>query len=153
MVQARGPNNLPSEACIAKTGRKLTMVVATAVSTAVATSLVASYMTSSIRLPRTPLFLSSSRCRIMFSVNTIPTSTMTPMAMAIPDRATILASIEKNFIRMKVISTPMGRRLEIRKEALRFITSTITTRMLIKISWDRADSSVPSVSRISPDRS
>ncbi len=42
LVQANGLNNFPSEACIAKTGKKLTTVVATAVIIAEATSVVAS---------------------------------------------------------------------------------------------------------------
>ena len=40
-------------------------------------------------------FSGNSKWRMMFSVNTIPTSTMTPMAMAIPESATILASTPK----------------------------------------------------------
>ena len=38
LVQASGVNNFPSAACMAKTGRKLTMVVNSAVTTAEATS-------------------------------------------------------------------------------------------------------------------
>ena len=41
LVNARGLNNFPSAACIAKTGRKLTIVVARAVINAGATSIVA----------------------------------------------------------------------------------------------------------------
>ena len=41
-VKAKGLNNFPSDACIAKTGKKLTMVVAKAVIIAEATSVVAS---------------------------------------------------------------------------------------------------------------
>ncbi len=40
-VKAKGVNNLPSCACIAKTGKKLTTVVAKAVTIAPATSTVA----------------------------------------------------------------------------------------------------------------
>jgi hypothetical protein len=40
-VQAKGLNNFPSEACIAKTGKKLTTVVVSAVMIAEATSVVA----------------------------------------------------------------------------------------------------------------
>ena len=41
-VKAKGLNNFPSEACMAKTGKKLTTVVAKAVMIAEATSVVAS---------------------------------------------------------------------------------------------------------------
>ena len=41
LVNARGWNSLPSAACIAKTGRKLTNVVAMEVTTAARTSVVA----------------------------------------------------------------------------------------------------------------
>ena len=41
LVNARGRNNLPSAACIAKTGKKLTTVVDNAVITADDTSIVA----------------------------------------------------------------------------------------------------------------
>ena len=42
-VKASGRNNFPSAACIVNTGKKLTIVVATAVITADATSTVAMY--------------------------------------------------------------------------------------------------------------
>ena len=41
-VNANGLNNFPSAACMANTGRKLTIVVVSAVITAPATSMVAS---------------------------------------------------------------------------------------------------------------
>ena len=47
LVNARGENSLPSAACSVNTGRKLTMVVLTAVRIAGATSAEASYMVSS----------------------------------------------------------------------------------------------------------
>ena len=119
---------------MAKTGKKLTTVVAKAVIIAEATSVVASYITCINFLPFTPSFSGISRCLIIFSVNTIPTSTITPMAIAIPERATILASTSKNFINIKVIKTPIGSKLEINIEALRFNTKTRTTSMLINIS-------------------
>ncbi len=146
LVNARGLNSFPSAASMAKTGRKLTTVVVSAVMTAGATSVAAVYITEVSFCPRAPLFSGSSRCRTMFSVKTTPTSTITPMAIAIPDKATMLASTPKLRITMKVISTPMGSKLDIRNEALRFITRIITTIILMRISSDRASSSVPRVS-------
>ena len=68
------------------------------------------------------------------------------MAIAIPDKATIFASTLKNFIKIKVINTPNGSKLEINMDALKFNINTITTKMLIKISCDNDDSKVPKVS-------
>ena len=147
-VKASGLKSLPSAASMANTGRKLTMVVESAVITAPATSVVAVYTTFRRSFPRAPLLSGSSRCRIIFSVKTTPTSTITPMDMAIPDRATMLASTPNCLIAMKAISTPTGSKLDIRKEALRFNTRTMTTRMLISSSRDMASSSVPRVSLI-----
>ena len=153
LVKASGLNNFPSAASIAKTGRKLTMVVARAVITAPATSTVASYTVFSKCFPLAPMFSGISRCRMIFSVNTTPTSTITPMAMAMPDKATILASTPNCRMVIKVINTPMGNKLEIRKEARRFNTRTITTRILISSSNVMASSRVPRVSLIRPVRS
>ncbi len=153
LVKASGLNSLPSAACMANTGRKLTMVVARAVIIAEPTSTEASYTISSKRLPLAPWFSGISRWRTMFSVNTMPTSTITPIAMAIPERATMLASTPNWRITIKVISTPTGSRLEIMIEARMFITSTNTTRILMSISCSRANSRVPRVSLISPVRS
>ena len=44
----------------------------------------------------------------MFSQRMMPMSTIVPMAMAMPDRATMLASTPKVFIAMKHISTASG---------------------------------------------
>jgi len=55
----------------------------------------------------------------MFSVRMTPTSTIVPIAMAMPDKATMFASTPKNFMLIKTISTATGNRLEIRMDALR----------------------------------
>ena len=78
---------------------------------------------------------------------------MTPIAIAIPDKATILASTPIYFMMMKVANTPMGRILDIIIEARRLTIKTITTMIQIKISCDNAVSSVPIVSLINPERS
>ena len=153
LVNASGLNSFPSASCMANTGRKLTMVVASAVIMAEATSVLALYITVRRFLPPAPLFSGISKCRTMFSVNTIPTSTITPMAMAIPERATILASTPNCRMVIKVISTPMGNRLEINRDARKLSTRMITTIMLMRISCESADSSVPRVSLMRPVRS
>ena len=80
-------------------------------------------------------------------------STMVPMAIAIPERATTLASTWEIFMAMKQISTARGRRPEIRNELRRWRTITSTTIMVMRISSASASLSVPRVSRMSPDRS
>ena len=80
-------------------------------------------------------------------------STIVPMAMAIPDRATMLASTLNNFIAMNTISTATGKSPEISREALRLKTITIITKMVMRISILRASSSVCKVSCIKMDRS
>ncbi len=93
-----------------------------------------------------PLFSSMSMCLSVFSTNTTPTSTMIPMAIAIPDSATILACIPAYRMMIKVAKTPTGKILEITTEALRFKTKTITTMMAISVSCVSEVSSVPIVS-------
>ncbi len=83
----------------------------------------------------------------------MPTSTITPMAIAIPERATILASTPNWRIVIKVISTPIGNKLDIKKEALKLNTKTMTTNILISNSNEMASSRVPRVSFIKPVRS
>ncbi len=73
-------------------------------------------------------------------------SIITPIAIAIPDRATMFASIPMLRITINVNSTPTGNILEITIEALRFNTITITTMIVISISNVRELSSVPIVS-------
>jgi len=82
----------------------------------------------------------------MFSTKITPTSTIIPMAMAIPDNATILASMPTYRIMMKAASTPTGSILEMTIDALRFRMRTMTTMMAISVSWVSAVSSVPMVS-------
>ena len=136
LVYAKGPNNLPSCASIMKTGKKLMIVVSIAVDKAPDTSATAVEIKFTKAFPRlsTPLAFSSSIWRSMLSIKTIPTSTMTPMAMAIPERATIFASTPICFMMIKVTSTPMGRILDMRMDARRLITNTMTTIIQISIS-------------------
>ena len=75
------------------------------------------------------------------------------MAMAMPERATILASTPTIFITMKVQMTAKGSVAAMTAEARRFITRISTTMIQISTSWVRASSKVPMVSRISWVRS
>ena len=84
---------------------------------------------------------------------TMPISTMVPMAMAMPERATILASTPKTFMAAKQASTASGNSPETSAAPRRFSTSTSTTITVTKTSSLRARSSVPKVSSIKPDRS
>ncbi len=90
-VNARGPNNFPSAACIVNTGIKLTIVVDTAVRMAELTSDAPLYIVVISFCPGG----ASSTCLMMFSDRMTPRSTIVPIAMAIPDKATILASTPK----------------------------------------------------------
>ena len=85
----------------------------------------------------------------MFSDRITPTSTIVPMAIAIPDKATILASTLNSFIEIKTIKTAMGSKPEISREALRLKTITIMTNMVIRISKVKASSKVFNVSLMS----
>ena len=82
----------------------------------------------------------------MFSDNITPTSTMVPIAMAIPDKATILASTLKSFMAINTMSTATGSSPEIKMEARRLNTMMIITKMVIKISKVSASFKVPKVS-------
>ena len=91
------------------------MVVSTAVTMAPETSVVAVYTTcstdcSSVRF---------SRWLRIFSDRITPRSTMVPIAIAIPDRATILASTPKSFMAIKTSKIATGSSPEISMEALR----------------------------------
>ena len=88
----------------------------------------------------------SSRCRIIFSDRITPTSTIVPMAMAIPDSATMFASTLKSFIAIKTINTATGNNPEINIEARKLKTMIMITKMVIRISKLRASLSVPRVS-------
>jgi len=149
LVKARGLNNLPSAPIMVKIGIKLIIVVNTAVRIAPDTSLVALKTVS--LMPVSSAFC--SRCLRMFSVSTTPISTIVPMAMAIPESATILASTPNNFILINTSSTATGNKLEIKSEALMLNTMTTTTKMVIRISRVRASCSVARVSLMSSLRS
>ena len=142
LVKARGLKSLPSAPVIVKTGKKLTMVVETAVRTAPPTSLAALKTTSSLLSSGA----ASSRCFRIFSQMIMPISTIVPMAIAMPDSATIFASTPKVFIAIKHISTAKGSRPLMSTELLRCTTKTITTMIVTRISSVRAVFNVPKVS-------
>ncbi len=130
LVNASGRKSLPSAPVIVKTGRKLTMVVATAVTTALPTSEEAWYTTSSVFVPSG----ASSRRRRMFSQMMMPISTMVPMAMAIPLSATMLASTPTCFIAIKHIRIARGSSAPIRTLLRRCTTITMTTMIVTSTS-------------------
>ena len=130
LVKASGRNNFPSAPSSANTGKKLTMVVSTAATTAEPTSAEPSYTV----VNKSSLSPWVSNLRTMFSDITIPTSTMVPMAIAMPESATMLASTPNNFITIKVINTAMGKSPDTTREARRLNKSTMTTMMVVRIS-------------------
>ena len=83
---------------------------------------------------------------MIFSDRITPTSTIVPIAMAIPESATILASTLNSFIEIKTIKTARGNKPPISNEALKLKTITIITKIVISISKVKASSSVFSVS-------
>ena len=85
----------------------------------------------------------------MFSDNITPTSTIVPIAIAIPESATIFASTPKSFMVIKTIKTATGNNPDISIEARRLKTITIMTKIVIRISKIKASLSVPNVSSIS----
>ena len=147
LVYANGLKSFPSAPIMENTGRKLITVVETAVMTAPLTSETA-FNIKSLVLP-----FSFSRCRRIFSVTTIPISTIVPIAMAIPDKATIFASTLNNFIPIKTNSTVSGSMAEMSKEDRKCINIIRITIMVIRISSRKASFNVSSVSWISPVRS
>ena len=74
---------------------------------------------------------------------------MVPMAMAIPESATILASTPNIFMAMNTIKTATGSSPDISTEARRLKTIMMMTKMVISISKVSASLSVPKVSWIS----
>lgn len=87
LVYASGWNSLPSPPCSANTGRKARMMMAMANTMGRPTCAAASRVQAMVSegVSRRPWTRSaSSQCRITFSVITIPASTSTPMAMAMP---------------------------------------------------------------------
>ena len=82
-----------------------------------------------------------------------PTSTIVPIAIAIPESATILASMLNSFMATKTIKTATGNNPEIKMEALKLKTIIIITKMVINISNVNASLRVSKVSTISSVRS
>ena len=149
LVNANGANNFPSAPSIIKIGKKLINVVETDVTIAEETSVVARKTTDVIDSSGER---SLTNCR-MFSNSTIPKSTMVPMAIAIPDSATILASTRVYFIAMNTIRTATGNRAETNKAARMFPIITIITSTTTNNSSKSASSKVPRVSLIKMLRS
>ena len=89
----------------------------------------------------------------MFSVKMMPMSTIVPIAIAMPDKATMFASMPNAFMRMKQASTATGNKPLMSSDERTFITMTTTTMMVIKICRSIAVSRVAMVSLMSPDRS
>ena len=71
---------------------------------------------------------------------------MVPIAIAIPERATMFASTPKSFMAMNTINTATGNNPEISTETRKLKTIIIMTKMVIKISNNKASFSVPKVS-------
>ena len=140
-MNASGVNNLPSSPVSTKTGIKLRIVVKPAVIIAPETSLTPATTNSSIE----PSFLFCSSFRTMFSDKIIPKSTIVPMAIAIPESATIFASTANNFIAIKTMRTATGNKPETTIDILRLRSITRTTKIAINISKYKAELSVPSV--------
>ncbi len=142
LVNAKGRNSFPSAAIIVNTGRKLTTVVDTAVRTALATS----WDARNITCARFSDGSASSKCFNMFSQRIIPISTIVPIAIAMPDNATMFASTPNVFMAIKHINTASGSNALMRNELLKCSTITRITIMVTRISSERAVLSVPSVS-------
>ena len=119
------------------------MVVVIAVIIAPATSLVAEIIRrrrfSKKRSPLDGFFFSCaslsswSICCIIVSVKITPISTTVPMAIAIPDKATIFASTLPNFMAIKVNKTDTGSINEISKAIRRRRKMSNTMEIVIKI--------------------
>ena len=82
----------------------------------------------------------------MFSQRMMPMSTIVPIAIAMPDRATTLASTPNVFIAIKHSSTASGSKELMSNELRRWSTDTRITITVTRISSTRAVLSVPSVS-------
>ena len=82
----------------------------------------------------------------MFSVRIIPISTIVPIAIAMPDNATMFASTPNVFMAMKHIKTASGSSALIRNELRRWTTITRITMIVTRISSNSAVFNVPSVS-------
>ena len=155
-MKASGLKSLPSAATRVNTGRKEITVVATAVMTALPTSVVARWITSrrgSAGPPARWAASASSRRERMFSTRITPMSTMVPMAMAMPERATMLASTPTRFMTTNTISTASGSTSETSSPPRRLPIIISTTMTVIRICRTRASLRVPRVSSMSPVRS
>ncbi len=140
---------------MAKIGRKLMTVVAMPVITAPDTSDTAERISPSSSAPLRAGTLSllakkslSSTLLTMLSIKTTPTSTITPIAIAMPDSATTFASTPTSFIKTNVQSTVSGSMAAITTDARKFSTKMSTTIMQMSTSSVRELSSVPIVSLI-----
>ena len=142
LVYASGLKSLPSAPIMANTGKKLTTVVSTAVKTAPPTSLAARWTTSNDDSSGE----ARSKCRRMFSHTTMPISTIVPMAMAMPDSATMLACTPNSFMPTKHNRTVRGSMPLTNALLRRCITITSTTMIVTSISSQMASLSVPNVS-------
>ena len=87
-------------------------------------------------------------CVSILSVRTIPISTIVPIAIAIPDKATIFASTPKYRIAIKHIKTATGSDPATNNDDLKLSSIKITTIMVISICNPIASSKVPKVSLI-----
>jgi len=135
MVNATGPNILPSSPCKVRSGRKTRMMMTMPEATGAATSRVA--RKTRCRVGRLPGAACSPPASWLstFSTTTTAASTSMPMAMARPPRLIRLADSPKARIRMKVASAESGsinattsaaRRLP-RKARSRSTTSTMAS--------------------------
>ena len=142
LVKASGLNSLPSAPVITNTGKKPRIVVVTAVMTAPPTSLAALWTDCKRVSPSGAFF---KRCT-MFSLNTMPMSAMVPIAIAIPESATIFASMPNTFISTNAPSTVTGKDRATSKAARKRNSISKITTMVTSTSKLNASSSVPSVS-------
>ncbi len=107
------------------------IVVATEVTTALPTSAAARWMTSARGMSGG----SSLRWRSMLSQTTMPMSDSVPMAMAMPDSDTMLASTPNSFIATKQPSTASGITELISRLLRRCITMSTMTTTTTSVCW------------------
>ena len=111
LVNASGIKSLPSCPCNKNTGAKLSKIISVAKKTGFATCLHAEMITlKALILSRTrlPSLDAAARCRCAFSIKTIPLSTITPMATAIPIRLMMLLVILNKRISRKLPRIAVG---------------------------------------------
>ena len=111
LVNASGWNNLPSCPVSEKTGMNARMMMTIAKKIGRPTCRAATSVTSMISAPlsRRPFSFSAvSAWRMTFSVITMPASTSTPMAMAMPERDMMFDEMPKWFIKMNAIRMESG---------------------------------------------